>query len=109
VRVLVAIEDRHRLYREAIGRFLKMKRPGFEVRLARTRGLHSELRRFGPQVVLYAGPPTPVPDLLPCWVEISLDPNRPTVLRTGRIRREVLNPSLSDLLEMIEVAAPVCR
>jgi hypothetical protein len=108
VRVLVAIEDGHRVYREAIGQVLTMTRPDFEVRMVKPRILHAELRRFGPQVVVHAGPPTPIPDLLPCWVELSLEPTRPTVVRTGSIRREALNPSLSDLLAMIEEAAPVC-
>lgn len=108
VRVLVAVEDRHRVYREAIGHFFSTRRLGYEVRLVKPRELYAELRRFGPQVVLHAGPPTPIPDLLPCWVELSLDPTRPTVLLTGRVRREVLNPALSDLLAMIEEVAPVC-
>jgi len=108
VRVLVAIEERHRIYRDAIGRFLEAKRPGFEVRLVAPRGLYSELRRFGPQIVLYAGPPTPVPDLLPCWIDLALEPSRPTVMRTGGIQREVLNPSLSTLLALIDEAVPVC-
>jgi hypothetical protein len=108
VRILIAIEDEHRVYREAIGQFIKMTRPGFEVRVVKLSGLHAELRRFGPQVVVHAGPPTPIPDLLPCWVELALEPTRPTVVRSGSIRQEVLNPSLSDLLAMIEEAAPVC-
>jgi hypothetical protein len=85
-----------------------MTRPDFEVRMVKPRMLHAELRRFGPQVVVHAGPPTPIPDLLPCWVELSLEPTRPTVVRAGSIRREALNPSPSDLLAMIEEAAPVC-
>lgn len=108
VRVLVAIENRHRVYREAIGEFLRSTRPGFEVRVVSPRGLYGQMRRFGPQIVVYAGSPTPIPDLLPCWVELSLDPTLPTVLWTGRVRREVGNPSMTGLLEAIEEAAPVC-
>ena len=108
LRVLIAVEDRHRVYREAIGEFFRSARPDFDVREVSPRGLHTELRRFGPQVVVHGGPPTPIPDLLPCWVELSLDPALPTVLRTGRVRREVVNPSLGDLLGVIDEAAPVC-
>lgn len=107
-RILVAIEDRHRARGEAIGEFFRRTRPGVEVRVVRTRGLHTELRRFGPQVVVHAGPMVPIPDLLPCWVELSLDPCLPTVLWTGRVRREILDPSPADLLAVIEEAAPVC-
>jgi hypothetical protein len=108
VRVLIAIEDRHRVYREAIGEFLRATRPRLEVRLASPRGLHGELRRFGPQIVVHAGPPVPIPDLLPCWVELSLDPSVATVFRTGRVRREVLNPSIEHLMAVIDEAAPAC-
>lgn len=108
VRVLIAIEDRHRVYREAIGECLRTSRPRLDVRLASSRGLHGELRRFGPQIVVHAGPPVPIPDLLPCWVELSLDPSIATVFRTGRVRREVLNPSIKHLMAVIDEAAPAC-
>lgn len=49
MRVLVAIDDGHRIYRGSIGRFLKMKRAGYEARLARSRTLYPELPRFGPE------------------------------------------------------------
>jgi hypothetical protein len=108
VRVLIAIEDRHRVYREAIGEFLRATRPRLEVRLSSPHGLHGELRRFGPQIVVHAGPAVPIPDLLPCWVELSLDPSVATVFRTGRVRREVLNPSIKHLTAVIDEAAPAC-
>lgn len=108
LRVLISIEDAHRTYREAIGGFIRSARPLFEVRVVSPRGLQAELSRFGPQVVMYAGPPAPIPDLLPCWVELSLDPSLPTVLRTGGVLREVVNPSLGDVLAVIDQAAPVC-
>jgi hypothetical protein len=108
VRVLIASEDRHRVYREAIGEFLRASRPRLEVRLGSSRGLHGELRRLGPQIVVHAGPPVPVPDLLPCWVELSLDPSIATIFRTGRVRREVLNPSIKHLMAVIDEAAPAC-
>ena len=108
VRVLIAIEDRHRVYREAIGEYLRAKRTGLEVRLASPRGLHGELRRFGPQIVVHAGPAVPAPDLLPCWVELSLDPSVATVFQTGRVRREVLNPSIKHLMALIDEAVPAC-
>ncbi len=108
VRVLIAIEDRHRVYREAIGEFLHMARPGLDVRVACPRGLNSQLRRFGPQIVVHDGPPVPIPDLVPCWVELSLDPSVATVFRMGRVRREVLNPSVRHLLAVIDEAAPAC-
>lgn len=108
VRVLIAIEDRHRVYREAIGEYLRRARPRLEVRLVSSRALNRELRRFGPQIVVYGGPPVPIPDLMPCWVELSLDPSVATVFRTGRVSREVLNPSVKHLLAVIDEAAPTC-
>ncbi len=106
VRVLIAIEDRHRVYREAIGEYLRAVRPQLDVRLVSSLALNGELRRFNPQIVVHGGPPVPIPDLLPCWVELSLNPNLATVFRTGRVNREVLNPSVSHLLAVIDEAAP---
>ena len=108
VRVLIAIEDRHRVYREAIGEFLHMARPGLVVRVVGPRGLNSQLRRFGPRIVVHGGPPVPIPDLVPCWVELSLDPSVATVFRMGKVRREVLNPSARHLLAVIDEVAPAC-
>ena len=108
VRVLIAIENRHRVYFETMEEFLRVTRPRLEVRLASSRGLHGELRRFGPQIVVPAGAPVPIPDLSPCWVELSLDPSIATVFRTGRVRREVLNPSIEHLIAVIDEAAPAC-
>ncbi len=108
VRVLIAIEERHKVYREAIGEFLRAARPRLDVRLASHRALSGELRRFGPQIVVHGGPPVPIPDLLPCWVELSLDPSVATVFRTGRVSRKVLNPSVKHLLAVIDEAAPAC-
>ena len=108
VRVLIAIEDRHRVYREVIGEFLRTARPRLDVRLASSRTLNGELRRFGPQIVVHGGPPVPIPDLLPCWVELSLEPSVATVVRTGRVSREVLNLSVRHLLAITDEAAPAC-
>lgn len=65
VRVLIAIEDRHRVYHEAIGEFLRASRSHLELRLANPRTLDGELRRFGPQIVVLAGPPVPIPASCP--------------------------------------------
>ncbi len=92
----------------AARRFHEVGSPLFEVRVVNPRGLQAELGRFGPQVVMYAGLPAPIPELLPCWVELSLDPSLPTVLRTGGVLRAVRNPSLGDLLAVIDQTAPVC-
>lgn len=108
LRILIAIEDKHRVYSEAIGEFLRSTRSRFGVQVANSGGLHAELRRFGPQIVVHAGPPATIPDPLPCCVELSLDPVLPTVFRTGRVGREVVNPSPEDLLAVIEVMEPVC-
>ena len=80
VRVLVAIENRHRVYREAIGEFLRSTRPGFEVRVVNPRGLHGQMRRFGPQIVVPEGPPVQIADLLPCRVELLQGPSLAAVL-----------------------------
>lgn len=109
LRVLIAIEDGHGVYREVVGEYLRSARPHFEVSYVGLREFDAELQRLNPQVVVHAGSPEPVPDRLPCWVELSLDPGLPTEVRFGGASRRVVNPSLSYLLAVIDRAAMLCR
>ena len=50
---------------------------------------------------------TPQPDQYStrvAWVELSLDPERPSRVRLGEQRWETLNPSLEELLSVVDEA-----
>ena len=36
------------------------------------------------------------------WIELSVDPNKPSLLYLDGQRRELLNPSLGELLDVVE-------
>lgn len=105
LRLLIAVEDGHAVYRETIEQYLRAARPDFEVFGVALHEFDTELARLEPRVVVRAGSPTPVPDRPTCWVELSLDPGLPTEVRVGDTSRRVLNPSLSDLLAVIDRVA----
>jgi hypothetical protein len=103
IRVLVALEDDYRVYRETIAAVLRVLRPGAEVESTAIEALEEELERFDPQVVICGGHHEGVePDGRAAWIELSLDPTRPTMISVGSCSLELTNPGVEELLEVID-------
>jgi hypothetical protein len=103
IRVLVALEDDYRVYRETIAAVLRVLRPGAEVESTAIEALEEELERFVPQVVICGGHHEGVePDGRAAWIELSLDPTRPTMISVGSCSLELTNPGVEELLEVID-------
>jgi hypothetical protein len=103
IRVLVAMEDDYRAYREMIAAALRIQRPGFEVESTTLEALEEELERFDPQVVICGGHEEMEPDDRPAaWIELSLDPILPTKISGGGRHLERTNPTTEELLEVID-------
>ena len=102
IRVLVALEDDYRVYRETIAAVLRVLRPGAEVESTAIEALEEELERFKPQVVICGRPESAGPSDVPAWIELSLDPLRPGRIRVGDRRWESTNPTLDVLLGVID-------
>ncbi len=104
IRVLVALEDDYRVYRETIAAVLRVLRPAAEVESTAIEALEEELERFDPQVVICCGGHEGVepPDGRAAWIELSLDPTRPTVVSVGSCSLELTNPRVEELLEVID-------
>lgn len=100
VRILVAIDEEFRSYREVIAGAIGAIRPQFEVATAGVGALDAELKRFDPHLVICSQPATSAESI--AWVELSLDPLRPSVVCVGGRRTEVRNPVLDTLLEVID-------
>lgn len=100
VRILVAIDEEYRSYREVIAGAIGAVRPHFEVATAGVKALHEEVKRFDPHLVICSLPATSAESI--AWVELSLDPLRPSVVCVGGRRTEVRNPVLETLLEVID-------
>lgn len=102
VRILVAIDEEYRSYREVIAGAIGAVRPQFEVASAGVGALDEEIKRFDPHLVICNLPATSASAESIAWVELSLDPVRPSVVRVGGRCTEVRNPVLDTLLEVID-------
>lgn len=102
VRILVAIDEEYRSYREVIAGAIGAVRPHFEVASAGVGALDEELKRFTPHLVICSLPAPSASVESIAWVELSLDPLRPSVVCVGERCTEVRNPVLDTLLEVID-------
>ena len=97
----MALEDDYRAYRETIAAALRVLRPSAEVKSTTIEALEEDLERFDPQVVI-CGYEGVEPDDRAAWVDLSLDPTRPTKISVGGSSLELTNPRVEDLLEVID-------
>lgn len=103
--ILIAVEDRHRIYPQAIASTLSILRPHLNVVAAEISELDDESRHRQPIAVLCNRPaPTEAGSWL-VWVELSLNPQIPTkILWLDGQRSDKLNPGIEDLLEVVDRA-----
>jgi F420-dependent methylenetetrahydromethanopterin dehydrogenase len=102
IRVLVALEDDYRAYRETIAAVLRVLRPGAEVQSTTLEALKEELERFDAQVVICSGHNEVETDDSRIWIELSLDSTQTTKICIGGRHLELTNPTVEELLEVIE-------
>jgi hypothetical protein len=102
IRVLVALEESYRSYRETIAAALRILRPEAKVKSTTLEELEEELERFDPQVVICSGHKEIEPGTRLAWIELSVDPTVPTKISVGGRHFERTNPTVEELLEVIE-------
>ena len=102
--MLMATEDEYRAYREVIVAGLEALQPGTEVTAVGLDQLEGELERLDPEVVVCTRPPPTGSGARLAWVELSLDPTRPTKISLGGRRSESTNPTLEELLAVMDEA-----
>lgn len=109
-RVLVAFERPYSVYGEAIASALRSRlSPRFHVALGEAEVLGAEQRRFEPHSVVCSRPnPSPQYGTL-SWVKLSVDPNRPSTICLDGCHREAHNPSLEELLCVVEETDKLVR
>jgi hypothetical protein len=71
------------------------------VRCASFETLEEELERFDPQVIICSGHKDLESNSSRAWIELSLDPTQPTKISVGGRYLERINPSVSELLEIV--------
>jgi hypothetical protein len=89
MKVLVAIEEEYRSYREVIAAGIRLLRPHVEVSITDPEGLEREAASLDPQLVVSSQPRTAIPSPPIVWIEIPTeDPLKPTEVWLGEERWE---------------------
>ena len=104
IRILVALEDDYRAYREVIAAGIGVLRPQVEVTTSGLDALEEEIARLDPHVVVCSLPATMGSGDRMAWMKLSLDPTRPTVICVGGRYSEVSNPVFDALLGVVDEA-----
>ncbi len=112
MKVLVALEDEYRTYMEAMAAAIREFRPDIEV-VAITGGsedLEAGVTRLDPQLVI-CNPPVPenpVGERL-ALIELSPDSSRATNFRVGERRWQSINPTLGEILSVVDETKGLSR
>ena len=105
MRVLFAMQEDYRVYREVMAASLRAIRPCLEVASADPTEFEERFESFKPQVVICGGQGFVRREWPIAWVDLAFDSVVP-LQRSARIWvdgscREVLNPSFEDLISLI--------
>ncbi len=102
MRILVALEDEYRAFRDAIVFAFQTLRPGDAIEAVELSAIGESLTRFDPHLVIAGVPNAFDPEGRTAWVELSPDPDRPSRVRVGGQSSEAYNPSIEDLVAAAE-------
>jgi hypothetical protein len=103
MRVLLSFEKEYRVYGQAIAAAIRQFRPDVEVAVVNGEDLKEEAERFDPQLVI-CSPPVPehLVDERLARIELSPEPDQPSRFRVGERHWEIANPTLGQILPVIE-------
>jgi hypothetical protein len=103
MRILLSFEGRYRVYMEVIAAAIRALRPDVEVAVVDKEDLEAEAERFDPQLVICSPPvpENPVDESL-ARIELSPEPEKPSSFRVGDQHWETTNPTLGEILPVVE-------
>ena len=103
MRVLVAFDEEYGVYGQTIAEAIGRSRPGVQAQAIDWEALEEVVHQRDPHLVI-CNPPVPENPISTreAWVELSLDTERPSRVRLGEQRWETLNPSLEELLSVVD-------
>jgi hypothetical protein len=81
---------------------IRVLRPNIEVETATLDALGEAVERFDPELVFCSRPNTVDPGGRMAWVELAVDPTRPSKICVGGRYSESTNPTLEVLLAVID-------
>jgi hypothetical protein len=89
IKVLVAIAEEYRSYRDVIAACIRILRPHVEVSTTAPEGLERKAASFEPQVIVSSRSRTAIPSPSIAWIEIPTEgPTKPTEVWLGEDRWE---------------------
>ena len=109
IRLLVAIDDVYRSYQDVIASAIRVLRPHAEVQTTTLDALGEAVERFDPELVICSRPNTVDPGGRIAWVELSVDPTRPSKVCVGGRYTESTNLTLEVLLAVIDEVEELVR
>src|ERR687886_238119 len=103
MQVLISFEEEYRSYMEIIAAAIQQARAGDEVVVTELATLEEEIERTDPDLVI-SSPPIPANPVgkRAAWVELSLDPAKPSRFRVGERCWEFTNPSHAEILSVVD-------
>ena len=102
MRILISYEESHRVYSDALERALRGLRPDAEAASCSLGSLGRRVESFDPDPVVSSRPNTVDPGGRAAWYKLSPGPDEPSEACLGGRRWQRLNPTLEDLLSLIE-------
>ena len=103
MKVLIAIEPRS--YGQVIGNAIEKLRPHLEVVVVEPEDLVPEVEQVRPELLFshLQGPNLPV-DGVAAWVELSVEPDRPSTASVDGKIKQIVDMELEDLLSIVDEA-----
>jgi hypothetical protein len=106
IKILIAFENEYHLYQSTIAAAIRIFRPHAEVETVGLEALEEKVERFDPQVVISSLSRIARSDSLSAWIELSIDPARPTKIYAGERCSEMFNPTVDKLLVVLDELEP---
>lgn len=107
--MLIAYEDSHRSYGQALEGAVRALKPGAEVSVVQARELEAEIGRFDPHLVVCNRPNTVDSGGRAAWARLSDEPDEPSEFCVGGRRRGLENPGFEELLEIVDETEELVR
>lgn len=109
IKIIVSFDDEYRAYQGTLAAAIRILRPGAEVMTVEPEKVSRVVQRFGPDIVIGSRSENGDLDAVRAWIELALDPTRSTKVRVDGQYSEVVNPTLDNLLVIIEEVAQLKR